>query len=132
MERDRKMETETEKEKQRDREAERGSVLRSEEEGFTSLGSGTWASQPEPMRYVFRSLKMAFRRSLEAPGKLPTVLCCPRQIDDPLWSSGQHSLQTVGAGAAAGTWGPQEGLWGEEGCGQGKRVHVTLPLPKLP
>lgn len=76
MERDRKMETETEKEKQR----ERGAVLRSEEEDFTSLGSGTWASQPEPMRYVFGSLKMAFRRSLEAPGKLPTVLCCPGRL----------------------------------------------------
>ena len=35
---------------------------------------------------------MAFGRSLEAPGKLPTMLCCPRQIDDPLWSSGQHPL----------------------------------------
>lgn len=41
----------------------------------------------------------------EAPGKLLTMLCCPRQIDDPLWSI--TSPQTAGAGAAVGTQVPR-------------------------
>ena len=42
----------------------------------------------ESMRNGFRNMRMAFRGSLEALGKLLVMLCCPRQIDDLLWSSG--------------------------------------------
>ena len=42
----------------------------------------------ESMRNGFRNMRMAFGGSLEALGELLVMLCCPRQIDDLLWSSG--------------------------------------------
>ena len=42
----------------------------------------------ESLRNGFRNMRMAFGGSLEALGELLVMLCCPRQIDDLLWSSG--------------------------------------------
>lgn len=100
--------------------------------GFYQLGVWDMGFTARAHEVCLREFEDGLQEVPGGSGKVAHRALLPRQIDDPLWSSGQHSLQTVGAGAAAGTWGPQEGLWGEEGCGQGKRVHVTLPLPKLP